>query len=354
LIISHLHKLVPVVVIAVVSSIAGPAFGQSDIRTETVHFQAGASGTTINGRITGRQSVSYVLGAKAGQRMRISLNADNTSTYFNVYQPERGPGDEALAVGDQPGPMMPDINQFDGTLPSSGNYIISVYLFRNAARDGKQSNYRLSIAIGDGGAAVTPQPGASDYADGNAGGPDFFEVANVPAGDMLNLRAGPDTHSQILARFTNGSVLANRGCVMQGSQRWCQVETADGSAIRGWVSGRYLTESAYTGSGGNDAVVAGTPYHATGPINCMIGGASVASECQFGVVRYGGGTADVVVTRPDATTVTIHFVDGEAVGYERHSRGPEGFSSQTVGNGVTIVTIGQDRYELVEAIMYGG
>lgn len=329
----------------------------SDIRQETVHFAPGASGTTIQGRITGRESVSYILGARAGQRMRVSLSADNSSTYFNIYEPGRGPGDQALANSEQTGAMVPDLNRFDGVLPSSGNYIISVYLYRNAARDGKSSRYSLDIAIGGDGASANPAAGGNDFADGNAGGPDYWEVTGVSAGDLLNLRAGPDTHSQILARFANGSVLANRGCRNEGGQRWCRVETADGSAIQGWVNGRYLQESGYTvvgGQSGGDALVAGTPYHATGPMACVIGGASLASECQFGVVRYGGGTADVVVTRPDRTTVTLHFVDGEAVGFERHNRGPGGFSSARVGNGFIIVTVGPDRYELTDSILFGG
>ena len=37
--------------------------------------------------------------------------------------------------------------------------------------------------------------GGGDYADGMAGGPDFWEVTNVPARDTLNVRAGAGTEN---------------------------------------------------------------------------------------------------------------------------------------------------------------
>lgn len=63
----------------------------------------------------------YEIGTEAGQRMRVRMNTDNGSAYFNVYEPGRGPGEEALAVSEQFGPMVPDLNVFDGTLPSSAS-----------------------------------------------------------------------------------------------------------------------------------------------------------------------------------------------------------------------------------------
>ncbi len=341
-------------ILALAMSLMPSPSSASDIRQETVRFAPGTSGTTINGRIAGRESVSYVVGAKAGQHMRLSLSADNNATYFNVYEPGRGPGDAALAAGDLTGTYMPDINRFDGVLPSSGNYIVSVYLFRSAARRNERSNFTLEVSIG-GASGSTQKPAAKgDFADGLSGGPDYWEVTGVKDNDLLNLRSSADTHSRVLARFANGSVLINRGCKLEGSQRWCSVEAADGSSISGWVNGRYLRESSYAGvQDGGDALVAGTPYNATGNLTCLIGGGNVATDCGFGVIRYGNGTADVEVTRPDGSSVTIHFVEGDVVGYERHHHGPGGFASEHVDD-VTVVTIGADRYELVDAIIYGG
>ena len=169
-------------------------------------------------------SVSYTLSAKAGQVMTVVLKPSNTATYFNVYAPGRGPGDEALAVSEMTGPMVPDMNQFKGALPETGVYTVSVYLYRSAARRNEKSNYTLDIAIAAQGGASEVPPVQGDFADGLAGGPDFWEVTGVPAGDTLNMRKGPSTKDSVVMAFANGSVLRNKGCRMEGGQRWCQVE----------------------------------------------------------------------------------------------------------------------------------
>ena len=62
--------------------------------------------------------------------MTIALKPSNLATYFNVYEPGKKPGDQALANSAMTGPMIPDLNKFSGKLPSSGEYTISVYMMR--------------------------------------------------------------------------------------------------------------------------------------------------------------------------------------------------------------------------------
>ena len=131
--------------------LAAPVTLAQDIRKETVHFKAGTSGTTIQGRIKGYESVSYLLGAKAGQVMHARLSTRHGATYFNIYGPGKGPGDEAIAVSDRSDP----INTFEGVLPEDGNYTISVYMMRSAARRNEVSDYSLDISIGGKAAART-------------------------------------------------------------------------------------------------------------------------------------------------------------------------------------------------------
>lgn len=135
------------------------------MRIESVHFPPGSTGTTIDGRVTGREIVLYTLDAEAGQRMTVVLSSNSTAVYFNLYAPGSGPGDEALAIGE----MQPQTNRYSGVLPASGEYGISVFLFRNAARRGETADYTLDISItGETGDAV-----AGDFADGLQGGPDY-------------------------------------------------------------------------------------------------------------------------------------------------------------------------------------
>jgi hypothetical protein len=119
---------------------AGPALAD-DIRTERVHFKKGATSTTVEGQIKGYEGVDYVLGARAGQAMNVSMATDNTANYFNIIAP--GKTDEAMFIGSTSG------NQFEGTLPADGDYKVRVYLMRSAARRGEVANYRLEMIISD-------------------------------------------------------------------------------------------------------------------------------------------------------------------------------------------------------------
>ena len=82
-----------------------------------------------------------------------------------------------------------------------------------------------------------------DFADGLAGGPDFWEVIELAPGDALNLRSKPSAKASVVVGLLSGTVLRNHGCKMQGGRRWCQVSMRDDPSRRGWVAGRYLRES---------------------------------------------------------------------------------------------------------------
>lgn len=114
-----------------------PAFAD-DMRRETVRFAPGTSGSTINARVTGYQSVRYSLGVSAGQKMSVQLDSSNTSLYFNITAPG---ADAALYNGSIDG------NATTVTIPSSGNYVIDVYLMRNAARRGETADYSLTLYV---------------------------------------------------------------------------------------------------------------------------------------------------------------------------------------------------------------
>jgi hypothetical protein len=110
-----------------------------DTRTERVQFHKGANSATVEGRITGYESVDYVLGARKGQPMNVSMVTDNGANYFNIIAP--GKADEAMFIGSTSG------NQYEGVLPASGDYKVRVYLMRSAARRDEVANYRLEMII---------------------------------------------------------------------------------------------------------------------------------------------------------------------------------------------------------------
>ncbi len=112
-----------------------------DARDEQVRFEPGSSGTTIKETITGYESVNYKLRAKAGQSMSVILDTSNGSNYFNIFEPGKAPGDEAMFIG-----SMHD-GRYDGILPASGEYTLQVFLMRNAARRNENAQYTLTIRI---------------------------------------------------------------------------------------------------------------------------------------------------------------------------------------------------------------
>ncbi len=232
---------------------AMPANAQNDMRTEQVRFAAGATGTTITDQITGYESVLYKIGAEAGQRMIVRLSPSNLATYFNVYAPGQGPGQQALANASMTGPLVPDVNVFDGTLPASGEYTVSVYMMRSAARRNEVSDYSLSIGI----EGATGDRVQADYADGLQGGPDFYRVA-TSGGGGLNLRNGPSAGAGVVTKLNNGQNLRNLGCRMAEGRRWCQVATLADPGYQGWAAGDFLVEGSNDPSAGTSTASAST------------------------------------------------------------------------------------------------
>ncbi len=215
-----------------------------------MQFQSGTSGTTIQGKIKGEQTVHYLIRANAGQTMAVSLNSDNGSNYFNIFAPGKIPGkDAAMAIGEQ------NDNVFEGTLPSTGDYLIQVFLYRNAARDNEVANYRLKITV----------------------------VGNT-----------------------------------QG-----------------------------------DAKVPGTNYHATGNIPCSMGNGQPTGPCPFGVTRQGNGTANVTVKKSDGRSRVIFFKNGKAIGADVSQADPGEFSASKEGD-LFMIRIGKERYEIPDAVVFGG
>jgi len=157
---------------------ASPALAD-EIRQERVHFKAGASSATITGAIKGDQTIDYVLGAKAGQTMSVSLKSSNASSYFNVLPPG---SDAAIFIGSTSG------NDFTGALPVDGDYRVRVYLMRNAARRNETAQYTLNVGI-DGPA------GQRHASDAKVAGTPYHATGSVPCS------VGPDPKGSAQCSF---------------------------------------------------------------------------------------------------------------------------------------------------------
>ena len=228
------------------------------IQPKRVVFAPGSNSAVVEARITGRQTVDYVVGARAGQTMNVSMATRSTAAYFNIVTPDEN--EVAMFVGSING------NQFEGVLPRDGDYKVRVYLMRNAARRNEAANYRLEMILSGG----AEKPGA-------------------PRGD------GP----------------------------------------------------------AGDALVPGTNYHATGHVPCSIGGGQPTGQCAFGVKREGNGGGVVTITKPDGRKRTVFFEGGKAIGYDK-SQADRGEFKATRRGDLTIIRIGKERYEIPDAVIFGG
>ena len=96
-----------------------PAIAErNDISTQRVQFKSGSNSATVQGKIRGYQILDYVLNARKGQYMNVSMATNKCANYFNILPP--GENDVAMFNGSTEG------NQYEGTLPASGDYKILV------------------------------------------------------------------------------------------------------------------------------------------------------------------------------------------------------------------------------------
>jgi hypothetical protein len=135
----HAVTRAPLLIAAVIAFATSTAFARDDIRTERAYFKPGTSGATIKGKIKGYETVDYVLEASKGQQMNVSMATNNRANHFNILAP--GENEVAMFIGSTSG------NQYETTLPKSGDYKIRVYMMRSAARRKEVANYRLEMIV---------------------------------------------------------------------------------------------------------------------------------------------------------------------------------------------------------------
>ena len=264
------NALVAAIAAMILAATGVPGATAKGVRHVDVQFAAGAASASFKGSVKGDRSAQYRLEAKAGQTLSVSLRARNASANFNVL----APGSEtAMFIGQVSG------SAFSGVLSVDGVYVVDVHLVRAAARRNEGADFAIDFRIdaGQGGSAgpdggfVMPPVPQPDFADSYGGGPDFWAVTGLVAGDTLKLRAEPSAQAQIILQLDEGAVVRNLGCRPIDGARWCRVQLTGDADAAGWVDGRHLREAAAP-AGPQDARVADTLYHATGQIPCSFKG----------------------------------------------------------------------------------
>ena len=104
-------------------------------RTERVTLGDGV--TVLKGDVKGYGRVKYTLSAKPGQQLTIHLKTSNASNYINVGL---AGAPEALCQG----ALTANVCAVQSA--TAADYVIDVFLMRNAARRGEKARYTLTVS----------------------------------------------------------------------------------------------------------------------------------------------------------------------------------------------------------------
>jgi hypothetical protein len=100
-----------------------------------------------------------------------------------------------------------------------------------------------------------------------------------------------------------------------------------------------------------DALVAGTRFHASATVPCQTLGAAPGASCQAGVIRRGrDGTGTVELRAANGLVRQVLFVKGQPVAADS----AQPMTSSRQGDLITVRFGGDERYELPDALLTGG
>jgi heat shock protein HslJ len=322
-----------------------PALAGTEWRLVEFQSMDDAQGTTR----PGERSV-YTMWLHGDGTVAMQLNCNRATGTWSA-----APGSEARSGRFEFGPLaatraLCPPPSMDESIVAHSSYVRS-YLLRDD---------RLYLSLmADGGIYVwARQTGASSAADVAAaperGGPRNWEVVRT-----LNLRQQPSTSARILATYRAGTILDNLGCQRAGGRAWCEAQPLGGGP-RGYVAAEYLrpaiSPDGSAAMGPDDSALrAGQgQFDATGPLPCAFAAGQPMGQCEFGVARAGGGYATVVVRKPDGRTRTIYFRMGRPIGADlSQADGSPHFRATRRGD-LYEIEAGNERYEIIEAVVFGG
>ena len=95
-------------------------------------------------------------------------------------------------------------------------------------------------------------------------------------------------------------------------------------------------------------------FDATGRIPCAQQAGQPMAQCEFGVARAGGGYATVVITKPDGMKRAIFFSLGIPVGADTSEADGYGEFRAEKESDLNLIRVGNERYEIPDAIAFGG
>lgn len=208
--------------------------------------------------------------------------------------------------------------------------------------------------------AASPLAQAQDadlFKSPDAGGARNFTV--TLEWGFLNLREQPSSKAPAVARFRAGAILDNLGCQPGEGGIWCDVQEIGGGP-RGFVSVNFLKPavapdgSIPTGPDDSASRASWEQFDARGTLPCAMGGGQPMGHCSFDVARAGGGYATVIVKRYDGRNRAIFFRMGRPIGADTSQADGYPALRASKQNDLHMLQIGNERYEIPDAVIFGG
>lgn len=177
--------------------------------TQRITFAAGATGTTISGRIDGAQIRNYLLNARAGQTMTVTVTSPAGGAFLTVVSPGGSPLARAQAGA----------QAFSGVLPESGDYRLSVLHPSGTAN----TNFVLTVSVTGATSGGTTAPQRINFAAGATsaivngqadGGTAKAYVLNARAGQRMQINlatTGNPVYLTVVSPSGNALVNATLG-----------------------------------------------------------------------------------------------------------------------------------------------
>lgn len=216
---------------AALCAAAVPAFAQSyqGGRMQTLQMNRSLDAVSIQGSVEGWDVQKFRLPAERGQTLRLGLESRNRDVAFNLIHPSTG---AVVYDGARSG------RRAEVVLKNGGDWIVEVFLTRQAADRGDWADFRLDVRLTEAVATPAPKPPAQDLGD--------LVVTGLSGYDTLNIRAEPSLNARVVTRVPNGTRLTNGGCFASGTMTWCAVSDPS-NRFAGYASARYLAKDSQAG-----------------------------------------------------------------------------------------------------------
>ena len=110
-----------------------------------IRFTPGTNGGKASGAVIRADRDIYSVGAQAGQKMTVTIKAQEDNAVFQVYPPDAAPyrdADDMVGITGTPLPGAEgDTKHWTGPMPATGTYLIKVGSTRGNA------TYELSVSL---------------------------------------------------------------------------------------------------------------------------------------------------------------------------------------------------------------